>query len=386
MPSSTLLIFFTSILSIYVLIHYYLLRHTLGALRGLSMHLRLGIAAVLVFFALLYPLSRTMAGVLLPGLSGWLLWMGAVYAGWLVYMLAGLVLRDLFQAVRLALHRIPKMPNMHPKTLVFLALLAAVIAALGWWNAAHPDIVRLDLTLSRSSALRYPLHLVVATDLHIDESVSPKRVQKWVSLINRQKADAVLLVGDILDGHQPHRLDSRFAESLRQLQSRTGVFAVPGNHEYYVGIDSALAFFRSAGITALRDTAVVIDEAFVLAGRDDRTRSSFGQARKRISELLKNIDPALPIIVLDHQPFDLNEIVTAQVDLQVSGHTHHGQLVPFNWITGQMYEKSWGLLKKNATFIYVSSGLGTWGPPMRLGNRPEIVSIRVNPKPASDET
>jgi len=117
---------------------------------------------------------------------------------------------------------------------------------------------------------------------------------------------------------------------------------------------------------------------FVLAGREDRQRQSMtGKSRKPIAEILAGMDKEYPIILLDHQPFKLDESVQAGVDLQISGHTHHGQFWPLNLFTNAIYELSWGYEKRGNTSFYVSNGYGTWGPPVRIGNRPEIILIRL---------
>jgi len=124
---------------------------------------------------------------------------------------------------------------------------------------------------------------------------------------------------------------------------------------------------------------LVVKNSFTIVGREDRSYNR-GSARRRksLEELMKGVDRSLPVILMDHQPFALEEAVSHSVDLQLSGHTHHGQLWPFNFITKRVYELSWGYLKKGATHIYVSCGVGTWGPPVRTGNRPEIVNIKLS--------
>ena len=111
-----------------------------------------------------------------------------------------------------------------------------------------------------------------------------------------------------------------------------------------------------------------------IIGREDR---SAGKKRKSIQGLAEGMYSTTPLIVMDHQPFKLEEVVNAGADLQLSGHTHHGQLWPLNFITKKVYELSWGYLKKGNTHIYVSCGAGSWGPPVRLGNTPEIMQIKL---------
>jgi predicted MPP superfamily phosphohydrolase len=116
----------------------------------------------------------------------------------------------------------------------------------------------------------------------------------------------------------------------------------------------------------------------VIVGREDRSIGQFaGKKRKSLHELLENVNRTLPIILMDHQPFRLDEAEKEGVDIQLSGHTHHGQLWPFNFITRRIFEVSRGYKKKGNLHVYVSAGVGTWGPPVRTGNRPEIVQLLV---------
>jgi hypothetical protein len=167
-------------------------------------------------------------------------------------------------------------------------------------------------------------------------------------------------------------------EQLKQIHSKYGIYAVTGNHEYIGGVEAACAYLTEHGIVMLRDTSVVIDDAFVIVGREDVSRRQFGgHHRKTYEELLSGIRMTMPIISMDHQPMHLIEAEQAGIDLQLSGHTHNGQIWPFNYIARAVYELSWGYLKKGSTQYYVSCGVGTWGPPMRSGNRPEIVDLRI---------
>jgi predicted MPP superfamily phosphohydrolase len=167
------------------------------------------------------------------------------------------------------------------------------------------------------------------------------------------------------------------AAVLQQLEAPHGVYAIPGNHEYFSGINAAVDYMEKAGINVLRDSTIRVAEGYFLVGRDDRQGNAFGGKRQTLDSLMQNVDKSLPVIMLDHQPFALEEAEKNGVDLQLSGHTHHGQLFPFNFITKKVYEVSWGYKRKGNTHYYVSCGVGTWGPPVRVGHRPEIVIINL---------
>jgi len=165
---------------------------------------------------------------------------------------------------------------------------------------------------------------------------------------------------------------------LRTLSAPYGIYAVTGNHEYIGGVEKAVQYIESLGIRVLRDSVANIGNFFWLAGREDRDIKRFnGKKRIPLNDILAGIDLSKPLLLVDHQPLGLNEAVEAGVDLQLSGHTHHGQLWPFSLIVKRMYEVSHGYLRKGDTQFYVSNGYGTWGPPVRIGNRPEVAIITL---------
>ena len=189
------------------------------------------------------------------------------------------------------------------------------------------------------------------------------------------------MAGDLTDEDLSFLSDQNTAAILRRIQAPLGVYSVTGNHEYYSGREKAVSFIRQGGIRVLEDEVVKVGEALYLIGRKDRTAERFGEPRKPLGELMKEVPPGYPVILMDHQPFQLAEAQQQGVGLQLSGHTHNGQLFPINFIVGRIYENPWGYLKKGATHYYVSCGVGTWGPPVRTGSIPEIVHIRLTLQP-----
>jgi predicted MPP superfamily phosphohydrolase len=220
----------------------------------------------------------------------------------------------------------------------------------------------------------------VASDIHLGVIIGNSRLENMVREINRMSPDAILLVGDILDEDLAPVIEQNLGETLKGLRAKHGVYAVTGNHEYIGGVDEAVKYLEDHGIRMLRDSAVLVNGAFYVVGREDRSVTAFtGKRRKDLHELTAPLDRGKALIVLDHQPFKLGEAEMNRVDLQISGHTHHGQLWPFNYITGAVYELSHGYKRKGNTHIYVSSGFGTWGPPVRVGTVPEILEVVIRP-------
>jgi predicted MPP superfamily phosphohydrolase len=191
--------------------------------------------------------------------------------------------------------------------------------------------------------------------------------------------DIVLLPGDIVDEDLNPVIKENLGESLRTIKSKFGVFAVTGNHEYIGGVEEAVSYLTENGVHFLRDESILINHTAYLLGREDRSVNRFkNKSRKTLQEIMQGVDKHYPIISMDHQPFHLAEAEENGIDLQLSGHTHNGQLWPLNYITDAIYEVDWGYKRIADTHIYVSCGVGTWGPPVRSGNRPEIVNIKLD--------
>ncbi len=197
--------------------------------------------------------------------------------------------------------------------------------------------------------------------------------------INIVKPELVIFAGDIIDEDIGPVIKEDMGKSLSKINPPLGFFGINGNHEHMGGVEAADSYLIQHGLRMLRDESFLVSDSFYLVGREDRTISRTGGIdRKSLDEVLKNSNPTLPIILLDHQPFDLKSLAESnKIDLQISGHTHNGQLWPFTYIVKMIYELPFGYLKINNTHFYVSSGYGTWGPPIRIGNRPEIVLINV---------
>jgi predicted MPP superfamily phosphohydrolase len=185
--------------------------------------------------------------------------------------------------------------------------------------------------------------------------------------------EIVLLVGDVIDGDVRPFEEQHMAEVMRTINAPLGVYAVLGNHEYLGGqYKELIAALRSCGITVLRDQYLWVDN-FYLVGRDDK----FSRLRRPLQEVMTGVNYQYPIILMDHNPIDIEESGLSRVDLQLSGHTHAGQLFPLNLFTEKIFALDWGYLRHNDLQIIVSDGFGTWGPPIRIGNHPEIVEIFV---------
>jgi hypothetical protein len=301
----------------------------------------------------------------------------------MLYFLLAVVALDL---VRLVNHFIPIYPagmiNNYQQVKYIIGAsvtgLVAVAVLLGHINSIMPRVVTLDLPVPARASKLERLNIVAVTDIHLGTIVGRSRFDGIVGKINSMDPDLVLLPGDIVDEDLTPVIRQNLGESLKSIKSRYGVFAVTGNHEFIGGAPKACSYLIEHKIAMLRDESVKVADSFFLVGREDRSCGQFGgHERKPLSEIMKNVDRNYPVILMDHQPFQLNEAAEQGIDLQISGHTHDGQLWPLNYIVNRIYELAWGYKKKSNTHYYVSDGVGTWGPPVRIGNRPEIVNIRL---------
>lgn len=238
----------------------------------------------------------------------------------------------------------------------------------------NPKVTKLDISLERYSMGR-EIRIVMASDLHLSSYIGKKELERYVSLINSQKPDIVILAGDIADRSVKPLSDENASEVLSAIKSRYGVFAISGNHEFYGGErEKIYDYIKSSGITFLLDSSVLVaDSSLYIVGRDDRTN----RKRSSLESLVSGLDRDIPKILLDHQPYNLDEAMRNGIDLQLSGHTHNGQFWPGNLIVSWIFELPYGYMKKGDTHYYVSSGVGLWGPKYRIGTESEIVLLNV---------
>lgn len=304
-----------------------------------------------------------------------LAFVGFSYLIFVIYILLSFLVSDIAYLLNLLFHFAP--PGMKAFRFgVFVTSFVVIIISMlvGNYKFNHPEIIRLNLQSSKPLQGK-TLRIVAASDIHLGVSIDKKKLQEYVALINAEKPDIVLLVGDIADHSTIPVVEQNMAEEFRAIQSKYGVFAISGNHEYFGEDPHGLEkYLKTAGVTYLRDSSVLIDSSFYVVGRDDKINTK----RKELTEIVQGIDKSKAMILLDHQPFHLNEAVENHFDLQLSGHTHNGQFFPGNLIVKRMYEVAHGYFQKGSTHFYISSGLGIWGPQYRIGTQSELVVVELS--------
>jgi uncharacterized protein len=384
------ILFFSVVLSVYGLINFYIYRKGLLALPALP-EIRWTYTFLFILIALAFIGGRMLERVSISWFSSLLVWVGSFWFGVMVYLLLSLLLWD---SLHLLLSLVPgggvrllELLSI-PRSAAAVALCVGVtgVVAWGYVNAMHPRVKEVNLAVSKPLAGAASLNVVVASDIHLGTIISHARLTRIVNTINSLQPDVILLPGDVLDEDLGPVVRHNLGELLRTLKAKYGIYGATGNHEYIGGVDAACRYLEDHGIVMLRDTAVVLPIGLAVVGREDRSIGQFaGRRRKPLAEILQGVDRAMPVIVMDHQPSGLQEAALAGADLQISGHTHQGQLWPFNYIAAAVYECSWGYYRKESTQYYVSCGVGTWGPPMRIGNTPEIVVMRISFGPGAGQ-
>ncbi|MGB2960302.1 MAG: metallophosphoesterase [Bacteroidota bacterium] len=381
-------IFFAVFFTVYGLLNYYVFLRGWQAI-PLGAGWRAWYLVVFLFLALSFVAGRFLERAWLSHVSSLLVWVGSFWLAAMAYLFFAVVLFDLLRLANSLLHFLPLSAfDAHGSGRGWYAIVAVGCTVLvllgGYLNALSPGIRSMSLAIEKRGGTDSTLHIVVASDIHLGTIIGNSRFKRVVRAVNRLEPDLILLPGDVVDEDLGPVIRGNLGESLRLLKARYGVLAVTGNHEYIGGAREACAYLEDHGVRVLRDTSVRLPNGVTIVGREDRSMEQFaGRRRTPLSALMAEVDTLSPVILMDHQPFGLEEAANAGVDLQLSGHTHHGQLWPFNFITRAVYEVSWGYVKKGNTHVYVSSGVGTWGPPVRTGNRPEIVSIRLEFKRAA---
>lgn len=326
--------------------------------------LAFGVAAVSsVFIALL------LGNNIPQGLAGALYKFGTSWFFFMIYFLLIFLVGDILRLCGVPVGRY--MLGSWTGLVVSTALVVAVMIA-GNIRYHHKKRIELNLTVEKplpSGGLK----IVAISDLHLGYTIGKRELDRWIDLINAEEPDIVLIAGDVTDKRARRLAEDGLAPEFHKIKARYGVYASLGNHEYINNVDESIAFLHEAGMTVLRDSAALVDDLLYVVGRDDNSNRN----RLPLDRLVAGLDRSLPVILLDHQPYNLEQAGQNGIDLQVSGHTHRGQVWPVSWITDAMYEKSYGYLRKGGAHIYVSSGMGIWGGKFRIGTRSEYVVITL---------
>ncbi len=376
------LIFFSIIFTIHFIVNLYIYKRGVQGLESAPQLIN-WFRIIMLFLVLAYPAGRFLEKLWYSPVSNFIHWVGAFWFAGMLYFVLALICTDL---IRLSNHLFHYLPNhwidnySHTKLITTYVISGAVvlIVAIGHINAWSPKIVKKTIKIDKDGGEYETLKIVAASDIHLGTIIGPRKTNKLVTTINSLNPDIILFAGDVVDEDLKPVIEQNLGKNLLKLKAPLGIYAITGNHEYIGGAEQAVKYLEEHGIQIIRDSSILINNSFYLTGREDRDKNSFTKTpRKQVAELTDSLDKTKPILLLDHQPYHLDVAEQAGIDLQISGHTHHGQLWPLGYITKKIFEISRGYKKKGNSHFYVSTGFGTWGPPVRIGNRPEILEFTL---------
>lgn len=306
-------------------------------------------------------------------------WVAFVWMGFLFYLFVFGLLGDLARGSLWVAGQMPRDPGRRDfvtRAIAAGAAGAALLTGLGGilYAARGPRVKDVQIPLRALPATGDGYVIAQLTDIHIGPTLGRDFLETVVRDTNALAPDLVVITGDLVDG-SVEQLREKVAP-LADLRARDGVWFVTGNHEYYSGADAWIAHLEELGVRTLRNEQVDVRGLFRLAGVDDhRAAGMLPGHGEDVARAARGRDPGKPLVLLAHQPSAIEEAATHGVDLQLSGHTHGGQIAPFNWLTRLEHRYLNGLYRHGDTWIYVSPGTGYWGPPMRVGTTSEITKI-----------
>jgi predicted MPP superfamily phosphohydrolase len=335
--------------------------------------------AWLVFFVALaagYPLAETLSHRAGDGWAEVATRLGYYALPLLLYLIMTIVGADLLLGAivlsgALSREKVRSRAFRRARLAVYLAVPVLIVVG-GAINHGTLRVKTYRFDVPRRSSTVGTLTVVFMADLHFRALTSDRFLDDLVAKVNAQGPDLILIGGDILEGDRRDEDTGRYERAFRRMASTYGTFGVPGNHERFAR-SGGEGFLARAGIRLLQDEIVSVDRAVVLAGR----RDSRSRDRKPVAELIASAPADLPIILMAHRPTDFDEAVRGGVAVQLSGHTHHGQLFPANLVTSRQYPLSWGHLERGGTHFIVTSGVQGWGPPVRTVGASEIIVLRL---------
>ncbi|SEF64487.1 metallophosphoesterase [Parabacteroides chinchillae] len=357
--------FFIIIIALYLLGNLYIFTWGKNTLKAQSTGVKVLLSIIFWGCALSFFSSFLLRNVAMPDFLAHT--MQEIGNGWLVFTLYMVILLGICDLLRLFHIRV--------RGAFYLAIgLTLSLLGYGYYNYQHPDIKVINIIINKPvNSEEKQLKVVTVSDIHLGYATDKDMLQKYVKLINDQKPDLILIGGDLIDNSVVPLYSEQMHEELSRLNAPYGIYMVPGNHEYISGITESKAFVQTTPIVFLQDSIVTLPNGIQIAGRDDRHNKN----RKPIEELIHTTNPTKPVLLLDHQPYELDKTASTNVDLQFSGHTHRGQIWPMNLVTDHLFELSYGYKQIKNTHFYVSSGLSLWGPPFRIGTDSELVVFNI---------
>jgi predicted MPP superfamily phosphohydrolase len=379
-------LFFIVVFLIYGSVHGYALLKAKSAL-GFGWGTAAAIVPVLIAFTfaplIIYYLGKHGMETAARAVS----WVGYTWAGLLFFFLWTNLAVD---AINLVLRLVSAISGRGASAVLIagkgrffgLVALCLVLGAYSFFEARNVSIEKVRIRTDKLPASTPRMRVAQISDVHLGLIVRNRKAEQIARVIRQVDPDILVSTGDLVDAEINHL--EGLAEIFGKIRPPLGKFAVTGNHEFYAGIDQALQFTRRAGFSVLRGEAVEVGESLRIAGVDDPTGIALGAVPgRREAEILAGNPGTMFTILLKHRP-RISAGSQGLFDLQLSGHTHNGQIFPFRYVVGRPYPNLSGLFSLGGSFLYTSRGTGTWGPPMRFLSPPVVTVIDIERAPRND--
>lgn len=383
---------------VYILVNYYVVRWLIKWVECCSEIFKKRLVRYLMVGIYIFFASSFIVGFFLPFRS--IKIVGNYWLGVVQYILLFVIWFDLIRIILLKWKLINEKIIHARKTFILVGILCfLVVGAFSTYGVIHAKKivvnsyqVQIDKKVDKFSNLKVAL----VSDLHFGYNSSLSHVKKMVKLINESDPDVVVIAGDIFDNsYEAIYKPDKIIQEIKKIKTKYGVYAVYGNHDIDEKILAGFtfswkknknlndprmtSFLEKANVKLLRDESLLIDDSFYLVGRIDYHKYGMEvEKRKTIEELVSSFDKSKPIILIDHEPYELEEIAKAGVDLDLSGHTHNGQMFPSNVFIKFIWKNPYGLLKVDNMYSAVTSGVGVYGPNMRVGTTAEVMVLDLS--------
>lgn len=383
---------------VYILVNYYVVRWLIRWVECCSEIFKKRLVRYLIVGIYIFFASSFIVGFFLPFRS--IKIVGNYWLGVVQYILLFVIWFDLIRIILLKWKLINEKIIHARKTFILVGILCfLVVGAFSTYGVIHAKKivvnsyqVQIDKKVDKFSNLKVAL----VSDLHLGYNSSLSHVKKMVKLINESDPDVVVIAGDIFDNsYEAIYKPDKIIQEIKKIKTKYGVYAVYGNHDIDEKILAGFtfswkknknlndprmtSFLEKANVKLLRDESLLIDDSFYLVGRIDYHKYGMKvEKRKTIEELVSSFDKSKPIILIDHEPYELEEIAKVGVDLDLSGHTHNGQMFPSNVFIKFIWKNPHGLLKVDNMYSAVTSGVGVYGPNMRVGTTAEVMVLDLS--------
>lgn len=382
---------------IYILINVYIVKWLIKWIEACSNIFKNKILRYIIVIIYIFFSSSFVVGFFLPFRTIKVIgnyWLGVVQFIILIVIIADLIRKILIKT------KLIKDEIIHSKRTFIIAgfICIIIVSSLSTYGVIHSKKIintNYNITINKKVENLKNMKISLISDLHLGYNTTLSHVKNMVSKINENNSDLVVIAGDIFDNNY-NAIESPqdIINELKKIKSKYGVYAVYGNHDIEEPILAGFTFnwknnktysnpkmeelLSKSNIKLLRDEIELINNKFYLIGRLDYHKYGIEvEKRKTIEELLENIDKTKPIFVIDHEPYELEELSNNNVDLDLSGHTHNGQMFPSNIFIKFIWKNAHGLLKVNNMYSVVTSGIGVYGPNMRVGSTAEVVNINI---------